>query len=211
MKIIFLTKVDSTQTYLKNLIKENGFFEPTAIVSTSQTNGFGSRNNIWTGKNGNLFFSFVLSRSSLPNDLKPESASIYFSFLLKVILNRLGSKVWLKWPNDFYIDEKKIGGTITSLTQDLVFCGIGLNLYKVSNSYGVLDIEIDTNNILNLYFEIVMRSIPWKWIFSNFQIEFELSKKFTTTIDEKKVKLSDAVLLEDGSLIINNKKVYSLR
>ena len=34
----------------------------------------------------------------------------------------------IKWPNDFYIDDKKIGGTITNLSGKYVYCGIGTNL-----------------------------------------------------------------------------------
>lgn len=58
-------------------------------------------------KNGNLFFSFVLKRNDLPSDLQIQSASIYFSYILKEVLALEGSKIWLKWPNDFYIDNKK--------------------------------------------------------------------------------------------------------
>ncbi|MFZ9659209.1 MAG: biotin--[acetyl-CoA-carboxylase] ligase [Arcobacteraceae bacterium] len=211
MEIIFLKEVDSTHKYLKTLISENGFTKPLAIVTTNQTNGIGSRDNSWNGIMGNLFFSFVVSKNDLPNDLKIESASIYFSFLLKEILKDLGSNVWLKWPNDFYIEDKKIGGTITTLSNDLLYCGIGLNLQQVSDIYGFLDINIDMHVLLEKYFESIFSGITWKCIFSKFQIEFSPSKNFKTTINHEKVPLLDAILLEDGSLMIDNKKVYSSR
>jgi len=114
MDIVYLDEIDSTHRYLKEYIKENGFKIPIAVVTQNQTNGIGSRENSWYGMQGNLFFSFVLSKDFLPNDLKIESASIYFSYVLKEILTKYGSCVWLKWPNDFYLDDKKIGGTITT-------------------------------------------------------------------------------------------------
>ena len=52
-----------------------------------------------------IFFSFAIKIDELPTDLKLESASIYFAYLLKETLYELGSCVWLKWPNDFYIDD----------------------------------------------------------------------------------------------------------
>lgn len=58
MNIIRLNEVDSTHTYLKELIKKDGFSHPICIVTDYQTNGIGSRGNSWTGKRGNLFFSF---------------------------------------------------------------------------------------------------------------------------------------------------------
>ena len=127
LETIFLESVDSTHKYLKEYINKNGYESPVAVVSYHQTRGIGSRNNSWVGFKGNLFFSFVLKRCDLPLDLPLSSASIYFSWLLKDILKKNGSKVWIKWPNDFYLGDKKIGGTITNLKGNLFYCGIGLN------------------------------------------------------------------------------------
>lgn len=211
MEIITLEEVDSTHSYLKQLIKEYKYQKPLAVVTQNQTNGIGSRDNHWNGVKGNLFFSFVIPKEELPNDLKLESASIYFSFLLKKILVKHGSNVWLKWPNDFYIKDKKIGGTITTINNNLLLCGIGLNLMKVSEDYGFLDIKINPNNLLVEYFDLIESKISWKQIFSNFEIEFTQSKEYQTTINNEKVSLIDAILLDDGSIIVDNKKVYSLR
>lgn len=211
MKIIRLDKVDSTHTYLKEYIQENGYKELTAVVTQYQTNGIGSRGNSWSGLEGNLFFSFVLKQDKLPEDLPLQSASIYFSYILKIILKDLGSNIWLKWPNDFYIDDKKIGGTITSIKGKLMYCGIGLNLKRVSEEFGYLDIKIDIKKVIKLYFKILEKRIFWKQIFSDYQIEFQKSKKFQSTFQNQKVSLNKAVLNEDGSININGEKVYSLR
>lgn len=211
MKIIYLEEVDSTHTYLKELIKNNSYKKPLALFTQHQTNGVGSRENSWIGARGNLFFSFVFHRNNLPDDLKIESASIYFSYLLKDILKKRGSKVWLKWPNDFYIENKKIGGTITTLSNDMIMCGIGVNLIEVSQDYGVLDISVDIKKLLNEYFRLLETKPSWKHIFSNFEIEFASSKEYQTTINKEKISLTNAILLEDGSIMIDNKKVYSLR
>ena len=211
MEIHFLDSVDSTHTYLKEYIKENGFVKPLCIATTLQTNGIGSRDNTWEGKKGNLFFSFVLKKQDLPNDLLMQSYSIYFSFLLKELLNTQGSKVWLKWPNDFYIENKKIGGTITNLSGEFVYCGIGLNLIPLQGEYGFLDITIEPKKFLESYLEIVGKNIPWKKLFSKYLLEFEISRKFKATIKDQKVSLENAVLNEDGSISINKQKVYSLR
>ncbi len=96
MEIIILDEVDSTHTYLKNKIKEEGFTYPLCITTKKQTNGIGSRGNPWQGKDGNLFFSFVLDKKNLPKDLQLQSASIYFSFILKKVLSSLGSNLWFK-------------------------------------------------------------------------------------------------------------------
>ncbi len=211
MKTIYLNSVDSTHTYLKDYIKKNSYIQPLAIVTTNQTDGIGSRSNHWEGKKGNLFFSFVISKNDLPSDLPIQSASIYFSFILKEILASLSSKIWLKWPNDFYIANKKIGGTITSFNGKLLFCGIGLNLYYINDNFGFLDIKIDIKEVLDRYFSTLEQKILWKHIFSKYVIEFKKNRSFKVTIDSKKVSLTDAKLNDDGSIQIKDKKVYSLR
>jgi BirA family biotin operon repressor/biotin-[acetyl-CoA-carboxylase] ligase len=115
-------------------------------------NGIGSRGNSWSGKKGNLFFSFVIKKEFLPKDLPLQSSLYLCIFLLKKILKDLGFKIWLKWPNDFYIDNKKIGGTITTVSKDLIYCGIGLNLKNVDEDFGKLDIKIDVNNVCGKLF-----------------------------------------------------------
>lgn len=211
MKIIRLEQVNSTHTYLKDYILQNGYEESLCILTDYQTEGIGSRGNTWNGKKGNLFFSFVIKSDFLPKDLPLQSTSIYVSFILKNILKSLGSEVWLKWPNDFYINDKKIGGTITSVSRNLIYCGIGLNLLEVNEDFGKLDIEIDVDNVIKDYFITLEKKIPWKQIFSDFRIEFRLSKKFQTTIDNQKVSIENAILNKDGSIQVNNKKVFSLR
>ena len=211
MKIIRLDEVDSTHKYLKEYISKNEYTNPLCIVTDLQTQGIGSRGNSWIGKKGNLFFSFDLDINSLPKDLPLQSTSIYFTYILKNILKNLGSQVWIKWPNDFYIENKKIGGTITSMSKNLIFCGIGLNLLDVEKEYEKLDIKIDVDEVLKNYFFEIEKKISWKQIFSDFKIEFEKSKKFQTTIDNQKISLQSAILNDDGSIQINNKKVFSLR
>jgi len=211
LEIIYLNSVDSTHTYLQNYIFNNGYKFPIAIFSSYQTDGIGSRDNSWLGKKGNFYLSFVIDKSLLPNDLEIQSASIYFSYILKDILKDFGSKVFLKWPNDFYIDDKKIGGTITTLKGELLYCGIGINISKISEDFGYLDISIDTKDVLDKYFMSLENYPLWKYIFSKYLVEFHLNKKYFATVDGKKVSLKDAILNEDGSLQIDNKKVYSLR
>ena len=211
LEILYLNSIDSTHTYLQEYIKLNGYKHPIAIFTSYQLSGVGSRDNKWLGKKDNFYLSFVIKKNDLPLDLPIHSSSIYFSFLLKEILTDMKSKIWLKWPNDFYIEGKKIGGTITLLKGDLIYCGIGLNLTTINSSFGYLDIDVDAKELLKLYFSTLNKYPSWKQVFSKYLIEFNLSKNYLTTIDDIKVSLKDSILNDDGSLLINNKKVFSLR
>ena len=81
MKIIRLNEVNSTQSYLKEYIQKNGYNNPLCVTSKIQTAGFGSRGNSWIGKEGNLFFSFVVSKDNLPKDL-PEGEGIDWNVVI---------------------------------------------------------------------------------------------------------------------------------
>ncbi len=210
MKLIYLKEVNSTQIYLKELIKNNNQTN-ICVYTFNQTQGLGSQNNKWEGKDGNLFFSFIIPIKDLPKDLKLQSASIYFSYILKYYLSTLGSKVVLKWPNDFYIKENKIGGLITNKIGENLICGIGLNIKKTSSFEGYLDININKINLLEEYFKHLKVYPSWKQIFSKYKLEFHCNKNYFTNINNEKLLLKDLTLNDDGSLNINGKKVYSLR
>jgi len=211
LDILYFNELDSTQTYLIDEIKAKKLSAPISVVAKRQIAGIGSRNNSWEGGDGNLFFSFAVQLDKLPDDLPLSSASIYFSYIMKEILEEYVEDIWLKWPNDLYYLKSKIGGTITKKIDNILFCGMGINLQKNSNSYESLNLNIEVDFLLKRYFDLLDKSPSWKQVFSKFEIEFERDKRGSTHIQGAYKSLENATLLQDGSLIIDNKRVYSLR
>ncbi|WP_310441710.1 biotin--[acetyl-CoA-carboxylase] ligase [Sulfurimonas sp.] len=211
MQILYLDSVDSTQKYLKKLIKEEKISSSYAVVANSQTDGVGSRGNSWSGVRNNLFLSFAIPLKDLPKDLRLESASIYFSYILKETLAELNSSVWLKWPNDFYIGDKKIGGMITNLVEDSLVCGVGLNIADAPENFAKLDIEVNRDELINIYFINIEKKSLWKQVFSKYKIEFYKNQNFYTHDKNLIISLEDASLQGDGSIVINGERIYSRR
>ena len=211
MTTLWLESIDSTQRYLIDELKESRITEPTLVATKEQTAGKGSRGNEWLGLKDNLFFSFCLKKEKLPPDLPLSATSIYFSFLLKELLALEGSSIWMKWPNDFYLEKSKIGGTITNINASWFICGIGLNLVQAPNSFKYLDIEIDSEYLLDKYQKKLENLPSWKKVLKEFKIEFTKSKSFSTHVEGEKVALSSAELADDGALVINGQRIYSLR
>ena len=211
MKIISFDELESTQRYLIEKLQNKSYEAPIALWAKQQTQGIGSRNNQWEGGAGNLFFSFAMNLDDLPEDLPLSSASIYFAFIMKEILNGYIDDIWLKWPNDLYYIEDKIGGIITKKIDSILVCGMGINLQKNSNGYEALNLNIERELLLERYFELLEESPSWKQVFSKYAIEFERRKLVSAHIQGEYKSLRDAILREDGSLIIDNKRVYSLR
>jgi BirA family transcriptional regulator, biotin operon repressor / biotin---[acetyl-CoA-carboxylase] ligase len=211
LQILFLECVDSTQKYLKKLVLEDKITLPYAVVADYQTDGVGSRENKWNSIKNNLFLSFAIPLNELPKDLKLESSSIYFSYILKETLQELGSFVWLKWPNDFYINDKKIGGMITNIVKDSLICGVGLNLVNSPDDFAKLDIAIERDFLLQRYFANIKKKSLWKQVFSKYKLEFYKNQNFYTHDKSLIIFLGNATLQDDGSIVINGERIYSRR
>jgi len=211
LKTLYFKTLPSTQLYLKEQLKNKKLASPVAVVADMQTDGIGSRENVWTSQEGNLFLSFALHVNDLPKDLKLESVSIYFSYILKEVLCEFGSEVFLKWPNDFYIGKKKIGGMITNIVGDTLVCGVGINITRAPKGFESLDITINRKTLIETYFKNIEKKVLWKQVFSKYKLEFENNKEFFTHSDGEKISLESCVLESDGSLNINGKRIYSRR
>lgn len=202
---IYYEKITSTQKVLLEKIKKNEASLPIAIWSECQIDGIGSRGNRWMGKKGNLFFSFAYKKDDF-NFVPIESLSIYFGWIFKKTLNKLGSKCIMKWPNDIYLIDKdplKIGGVLTTIVKNSIVCGIGLNTkFAPNNGFGRLDIEIKNDKILKSFFSNIEKRYSFKEVIYEFKEEFERYKNLF---------LIEGNLVKDGSLIINKKRIYSKR
>ncbi|MDQ7046511.1 MAG: biotin--[acetyl-CoA-carboxylase] ligase [Sulfurovum sp.] len=211
MEIVYFDTLPSTQVYLVEKLNTGELKAPVSVLAYEQSLGVGSRDNVWAGGKGNFFVSVAINISKLPDDLPLSSASIYFSFIMKQILLASDENIWLKWPNDFYCNDSKVGGTITQKVKDTLVCGIGINLKNSQNGYKALQSDILPTELLKDYLNALNKLPTWKQVFSDYEIEFEKSRRFLVHIGNLQKSLADAILCKDGSLIIEGKRVFSLR
>lgn len=127
MKIIKFETIDSTNKYLCSNYKELDNF--TICVSDEQTSGRGRETRVWVSSKGeNLTFSILLKDKELIK--KYASLSLGSGYIIAKTLEEIGLKnVSIKWPNDVYVNEKKICGILLNgnINEYLVI-GIGLNV-----------------------------------------------------------------------------------
>ncbi|WP_270991135.1 biotin--[acetyl-CoA-carboxylase] ligase [Campylobacter upsaliensis] len=211
MQIICIEKIASTQLFLCEQIRKDEIKQNTAIYALEQTSGVGSRDNAWISSRGNLHLSFCVREEDLPSDLPLASVSIYFAYLLKDLLAQKGSQIWLKWSNDLYLGDKKVGGVMSHKIGEFVVCGMGLNLKFAPQNATFCDIEIEIKELVEEFIKVLEKKFLWKQIFSKYVLEFEKSKKFSVHYEGRLYTLKDALLYEDGSILLANKRVYSLR
>lgn len=130
--IIFKDTIGSTNVFLKRLAQE-GATEGTVVIADEQSAGLGRLGREWFSKKGkNLLFS-VLLRPQLPPNKLFVLTMIFALAGIDAVKDISGLNALIKWPNDIYIDGKKIGGILTefSVVQGVVqhlVLGMGLNV-----------------------------------------------------------------------------------
>lgn len=133
--IIHIPVLDSTNNYIQKLDENENLPEGTIITADEQLKGKGHGKNSWESVKGqNLLFSLLLKPQFIDAGqqfLITEIISIALTRFLKTII--IEDKIHIKWPNDIYVDDKKIGGiliqnTIRGSQFDHTIIGIGLNI-----------------------------------------------------------------------------------
>lgn len=135
------TRIGSTNDRSLELAREPHLETPLVILADEQTAGRGRGANQWWSSEGALTYSLVVEPSLL--DLPPETwprVAIVVGLSLCELLTEIVPKaeVGLKWPNDVWLNGKKVAGILVevppanfSVPQRLVI-GMGLN---VNNSW----------------------------------------------------------------------------
>lgn len=139
--IIELSKVNSTNEYAVDLLKSQDIPEGTVIWALEQYAGKGQGNKTWESEPGkNLTFTLLLHPTFLP----PEKQFFLNEAIALGVLDFTGlfitkGKNSLKWPNDIYAGNCKLGGIlINNFISGMIFetsiVGIGLNINQTAFS-----------------------------------------------------------------------------
>lgn len=113
--------------------RDDPSFSGLAIMAKRQTAGFGRRGRSWWTGEGNLALSlgFRLGQESAAVTLLPFVGGLSLLDALRPYLSP-EADLRLKWPNDVYLEGKKLSGLIAQARQSEsgadVVLGIGLNL-----------------------------------------------------------------------------------
>lgn len=132
-QIIRLEETESTNSYLRDLLKSQHLEEGSVVVADFQTAGRGQVGNNWySDKGDNLLFSLLIYPTGIPAN-EQFIISRMVSLAIKNTLDQFADDIRIKWPNDIYWKEKKIAGILieNSLQGKIIensIIGIGLNL-----------------------------------------------------------------------------------
>lgn len=134
LNIIVLETVESTNNYAMGLIQKGAVSSGTGIFAYEQTAGKGRRGKNWrTAKGQNIMLSIACEMKWQPVlDQFPLSAAVALA-CRDFIVGKVGSEVFIKWPNDIFITDSKAAGILIenvikgTLWQWSVI-GIGINV-----------------------------------------------------------------------------------
>ena len=127
LPIFNFTKIESTNDFARSLITEHKIFKG-IVIADKQTKGRGRYGNKWNSPKGNLYFTvfFPILRSNL------KKIQFLVQLQIRNILKNYNIKnVSLKWPNDLYINNKKVCGILQEsivLGKLYLIIGIGINV-----------------------------------------------------------------------------------
>jgi len=132
-KIYTFREIDSTNDFLKRLCLREKAPEGTFVYAEKQTRGRGRFSRVWDSPEGKgLWFSCLfLPKDSLLNEMEwtqlgARACQNAINELFHLPLN-------IRWPNDLFFAEKKIGGILTEPVRkgdiiQRVVMGIGINI-----------------------------------------------------------------------------------
>ena len=131
-KLDILLDTDSTNTYLFKQASEH-MGKRYAVLAEKQTSGRGRRGRTWVSPFGkNIYLSLLVTIPGQVAEL--EGFSLLVAVAVERALVELGiDGVGLKWPNDVYLDGRKLAGLLLESSQSQpnycqVVIGVGLNL-----------------------------------------------------------------------------------
>jgi len=134
IRLQVLDEVDSTNAAVIRLLEEGGEGIP-VVIADQQTAGRGRRGRVWQSPRGeNLYMSMGLALKGGFSAL--DGLSLVLGVAVAEALERLGARgVGLKWPNDIFAGDAKLGGILVELQGELqegvvrIIAGIGINVH----------------------------------------------------------------------------------
>ncbi|APC96214.1 biotin--[acetyl-CoA-carboxylase] ligase [Francisella frigiditurris] len=227
--IEYFYTIDSTSNYA--IRKQNNFLENTVFISEHQTQGFGRFNREWVSPFGKNIYCTLLEFVDLDISKLP-GLSLVISISISRTLEKIGLNPKLKWPNDIFINNKKIAGVIINVSAEVndkakLFIGFGLNVNmqkdnKIKTEWTSLKLELQTHiDRTKLLSEIIKNIQNDIKIFTNegfsyFKEEYEKinylkDKLFTLKLGNKEFNDCKYIGLSDiGEIIISSEeKTYS--
>ncbi|MBY7024874.1 MULTISPECIES: biotin--[acetyl-CoA-carboxylase] ligase [Clostridium] len=173
--IQYYFELPSTNKTAKQLADNNNANNGTLIIAEKQTLGKGRFDRKWTSPSSGIWMSLIL-KPNIPPSEASKITQIAAASVYKALLN-FRINVSIKWPNDIFINGKKLCGILTEMKCDIdrihyLVLGIGLNVNL--NAEEITDELKDIATSLKLEFnKTFSKSLILSEILNNFEPLYE--------------------------------------
>ena len=125
--IEYFRTLDSTNTEIFDMLKQNQAKSGDAIIADQQTAGRGRRGNNWISNPGESITCSIIIKDE-DDSLVKKLPLISGIAIINGIKQLTKLDCNLKWPNDILLDSKKIGGILIEKKDGYFIIGLGLNV-----------------------------------------------------------------------------------
>jgi len=129
LEFYFYPQIDSTNSEALRLLQQDNS-KKYVVIAGSQSLGRGRNRKYWHSPAAdNIYLSLGLKIDDSKQLALSLSSAIAVIDAINPLLNKSSLEFGLKWPNDIYLDGKKIGGIlIETNSNNLCVIGLGLNI-----------------------------------------------------------------------------------
>jgi BirA family biotin operon repressor/biotin-[acetyl-CoA-carboxylase] ligase len=169
LKIIKLSAIDSTNSFLKEMATNSVLENFTVVVTENQIKGRGQQGSVWESEVGkNLIFSVFVTFESLGVlDKKYLNYAVSLA-VFEVLQQENIPRIAIKWPNDILSANKKIGGILienslkgTKISSTVIGIGLNVNQTIFSNALPkASSLKLRTNQTFDL--DVLLKNITLK-------------------------------------------------
>ncbi len=148
----YFSSCQSTNDLAAEIIQQKQAFEGAFVITDNQLAGRGQRGNNWEAHPGMNITLSVLLKPTFLLASKQFDLNIAISLAIHDLMNaKQPENLTIKWPNDIYVSNKKMGGVLIEnmLVGNYIgwsIIGIGLNINQLSfENPNATSLRIETN------------------------------------------------------------------
>lgn len=138
-RLHYYSQVESTNQIARELAKKYAV-AGTVVLADRQTGGEGRLGRRWVSGDGGLWFSVIL-KPSIQLENTPPITLMASVAIAEAIEKNTQLKPGIKWPNDIYINGRKVCGILTEVVTGeddsySIIVGIGINVNITKEAFG---------------------------------------------------------------------------
>lgn len=193
-RLIYVPECHSTNSLLLELNDHSELPEGTVVVTDRQTAGRGQRGNTWEAEPGsNLTCSVLLRPGFLRAHHQFELNMAVSLAVTRTLKGHISQAVRLKWPNDIFISDKKVGGILIenqlsgdSISASVIGTGLNINQDKFGHpaAASLLNFSGKTSD-LNEIFQELMECLEQEYLELRTRDTARLKKRYLDALYRK--------------------------